>query len=237
MSTPTAIQLLRVARSQIGYREGSNNDNKYGRWYGANNQPWCAMFVSWVAAASGAVDIIPRHAYTPSGAQWFKSRNLWGLKPRVGAVVYFNFPGDGVDRISHVGFVEKVNADGSIVTIEGNTNDGGSREGNGVYRKVRRVGIVGYGYPRYAKPAPQSVPYPGPLRKGSRGTAVARLQRKLIAKGYRIPSIQSGRARPGFWGAETERAWVAYRRKHPTFWARYRGKPVQPREWNFLINR
>ena len=36
-----------VARAEVGYQEGPNNDSKYGKWYGLNNQSWCAMFVSW----------------------------------------------------------------------------------------------------------------------------------------------------------------------------------------------
>jgi surface antigen len=197
MATPTAARVIQVARSQLGYREGRNNDTKYGRWYGANHQPWCAMFVSWIAAATGATAIIPKHAYTPSGAKWFKDRGRWGTRPRIGAIVYFNFPGDGVDRISHVGIVEKVNADGSIITIEGNTNDSGSREGNGVYRKQRKVGIVGYGYPAYAT---ATTPFPLPadhafgrggrgntlVHDGTRSTqdaaSVKRIQRKLGGK-------------------------------------------------------
>lgn len=195
MATPTAARVIQVARSQLGYREGRNNDTKYGRWYGANHQPWCAMFVSWIAAATGATAIIPKHDYTPSGAKWFKDRGRWGTRPRIGAIVYFNFPGDGVDRISHVGIVEKVNADGSIITIEGNTNDSGSREGNGVYRKQRKVGIVGYGYPAYA-PARTKFPLPadhyfgtkqgGKSHDGSRNTAeraaVSRIQKRVGAK-------------------------------------------------------
>lgn len=191
----TATQVLRLARSQLGYREGPNNDTKYGRWYGQNHQPWCAMFISWLARFGDAATIIPKHAYTPSGAKWFKDRGRWGTKPRVGAIVYFNFPGDGVDRISHVGIVEKVNADGSIITIEGNTNDSGSREGNGVYRKQRRVGIVGYGYPDYA-PATTKFPLPtdhyfgtkqgGKSHNGSRNAAeraaVSRIQKRVGGK-------------------------------------------------------
>lgn len=150
----TAQAVLNVARSELGFREGRNNDTKFGRWYGLNFNPWCAMFVSWVAWKAGASSLIPKHAWTPSGANWFKARNRWGTKPKVGAIVYFDFPGDGVNRISHVGIVESIRPDGKIVTIEGNTSADGSREGNGVYRKVRSVGIVGYGYPAYAAAAP-----------------------------------------------------------------------------------
>ena len=54
--------------------------------------------------------------------------------------------GDGIDRIRHVGIVESVRADGSIVTIEGNS---GTNFGGSVVRRIRRTGIVGYGIPDY----------------------------------------------------------------------------------------
>jgi len=132
-------QLLGVARSQLGYRERGNNGTKYGRWYGMNHQPWCAMFVSWVAAKSGVGKAIPKFAYCPSGAAWFRRRGRWGHKPRKGAIVFYRFKSS---VINHVGIVEAVRKGGGIVTIEGNTS-------NAVRRRVRRTGIAGYGYPAY----------------------------------------------------------------------------------------
>lgn len=39
--------LIATAKAQIGYKEGRNNNNKYGKEFGQNNQPWCAIFVWW----------------------------------------------------------------------------------------------------------------------------------------------------------------------------------------------
>ena len=39
-------------------------------------------------------------------------------------MVFVDSPGDGVNRISHVGLVEAVNHDGTVQTIEGNTSSG-----------------------------------------------------------------------------------------------------------------
>ena len=111
----SAQAVLDVARSQIGYREGPNNDTKYGAWYGLNNQPWCAMFVSWCAAQVSALDIIPKHAWTPAGAQWFQQQGRWGGAPQSGAIVYFDFPG-GFNGVEHVGIVETVEGDRSATT-------------------------------------------------------------------------------------------------------------------------
>lgn len=138
--------VLDEARKHLGYKEKGNNDTLFGRWYGLNHQPWCAMFVSYVAKQAGAAKVIPRHAYTPAGAAWFKARGQWGNRPRTGAIAYFY--NSSLGRIAHVGIVEKVFDDGSFYCIEGNTNAAGSREGT-VVRRQRRRHAAGFGYPRY----------------------------------------------------------------------------------------
>jgi peptidoglycan hydrolase-like protein with peptidoglycan-binding domain len=149
----SATKVLNIARSQLGYRAASGQRNKFGRWYGMDGVSWCDMFVSWVAVQAGAKEIIGRAAYTPFHAQWFKSQGRWGQTPRRGAIVFFNWPGDGVDRVQHVGFVESVRSPGYIVTLEGNTKSGqwgDQSNGGGVWRRVRSTSsVVGYGYPEY----------------------------------------------------------------------------------------
>jgi hypothetical protein len=168
-STAEAIdRLLMAAASQIGYREGRNNDNAYGRWYGSPNVAWCAQFVSWCAAQAGYLGtIIPKHQYTPSGANWFKARDQLDRAPKAndrrkgtprrGDIVYVWIASAG--RIGHVGIVEKVLSGGRIQTIEGNTNTTGAAQGNGVYRLVRTVtGRLYFARPDYAavvKPRPK----------------------------------------------------------------------------------
>ena len=150
----TAADVLATARSQIGTVEqpAGSNRTPYGAAYGGDGDAWCAKFVWWVFRQSLASGLIPKASYTPTFAQWFRDHGQWGSAPRPGAVVFFDFPNDRVFRISHVGLVEAVNGDGSITTIEGNTTSGRGglqRDGDGVWRRVRRVGIVGYGYPHY----------------------------------------------------------------------------------------
>lgn len=188
----TAAAMIAVASSQVGYREGANNDTTYGRAYGMNNVAWCAIFISWSASKAGCESCIPKHAYTPSGAQWFKARDQWGSKPKVGAIVYFDTAGMG--RISHVGVVTAVHDDGSFDTVEGNTNDNGSRIGNGVYRLRRRnVGTRGgFGYPKYAKavseapspPADVTVKLSPAVVPNHANSQVKLLKTLLIAAGY-----------------------------------------------------
>ncbi len=93
--------------------------------------------------------VIPKHAYTPTGASWFKARGQWHKTPKVGDVVYYYNAGMG--RIAHVGLVTAVHGDGSWTACEGNTSNTGSRTGNGVYllkRTTTRGG--GFGRPKYA---------------------------------------------------------------------------------------
>lgn len=180
----TAGAMITIASSQLGYSETGNNDTAFGRWYGMNNQPWCAIFISWAAAKSGNGKNIPKHAYTPAGANWFKSRKQWGQKPRVGAIVYYDTAGLG--RISHVGVVDKVFSDGSWTSIEGNTNSAGSREGRVVRRQRRRTTgkLGGFGYPKYAsvpkttaKPKPKAEEKPKAPEKKS----VAEVAHEVVA--------------------------------------------------------
>jgi LysM repeat protein len=143
----TTETVLNVARGQLGTIENSAGDTLYSDWYGLPDESWCDMFVSWVGATAGAADIIGHFAYCPSHVDWFKNRGQWGAVPRVGAVVFFDWNGDG--EADHVGIVEKVNPDGSVGTIEGNsTNPSGGRFG--VFRHTEWPKyILGYGYPAY----------------------------------------------------------------------------------------
>lgn len=185
----TATKMLNIARSQIGYRAPSGYRSKFNRWYGMPGS-WCDMFLSWVGVSAGARDIVGKAAYTPAHAQWFKNQGRWGHTPRRGAIVFFNWPGDGVDRIQHIGIVESVRRDGRIVTIEGNTssgNYGSQSQGAGVWRRVRAQSyVVGYGYPAYRSERDVK-----PLRHNP--------------KGGRPPLVIDGQ-----WGRNTTRAFQRY---------------------------
>jgi hypothetical protein len=121
----SAARLVEVALGEIGYIEGpKDNETKYGKFMKANFQPWCGSFVNWCANEAGVK--MPNTVYTPAGAQAFMKAGTWqpveSAAPAVGDIVYFDFPNDGVDRISHVGIVTAVNADGTVDVAEGNTS-------------------------------------------------------------------------------------------------------------------
>lgn len=146
-----AKKMIALARTQVGYKEGDRNKQKYAdevptlEW--AQNQPWCATFVSWLALKTGASKLYPRSASCDAGGTWFKQQDRWSTYPAVGAQVFYGYPHD----LNHTGIVYKYDAE-YIYTIEGNTNDSGSREGDGVYfkKRLRRgTNVIGYGYPKF----------------------------------------------------------------------------------------
>ncbi|MET9291142.1 CHAP domain-containing protein, partial [Streptomyces sp. NPDC003077] len=142
----TASSMIAECAKHIGYKEGPNNDNKFGVWYPMNHQPWCAMFISYCAAYSGNDDIIPKYAACVNGVAWFRERGLYDSTPSVGAIVFYG-PGGG----DHTEIVESFD-ETTITTIGGNTNNDGSSNGDGVYRRhVKRnsTRIHGYGHPNY----------------------------------------------------------------------------------------
>jgi hypothetical protein len=163
----TAELLVEVATAEIGYIEEAVPENKTK--YQKANQAWCGAFVNWCGKKSGVT--IPNTVYTPAGADAFKKAKSWfegeDVAPQAGDIVYFDFPNDNVDRISHVGIVVKDNGDGTVTCVEGNTSPdkkGDQRNGGEVCLKIRAykkknrnklkpnlpVAIVGFGRPKFA---------------------------------------------------------------------------------------
>ena len=160
-------EFIEIAKAEVGTIEGpKDNETKYGAFTKANFQPWCGSFVNWCANEVGLK--IPNCVYTPGGATAFIKKDQWEKAeeaiPLPGDIVFFDFPSDGVDRISHVGIVVKDNGDGTVTCIEGNTapdKKGDQRNGGQVCLKVRAykkkngsklrksqpVAVVGFGKP------------------------------------------------------------------------------------------
>lgn len=166
---PTVQHTLGVARSQLGTVEPvASQVTKYNAWYadwsgldGYRDTYWCATFCSWVLSVAGfSVTDTGRFGNVNPWIRWLKGKGMWHSTPKVGALVMFDWDGDG--SADHIGFVEEVRSDGRIQTVEGNATVAGKRDG--VWRVIRRSGIVGYGWLPYAappKPGPVPVPAPG----------------------------------------------------------------------------
>ena len=95
--------------------------------------PWCAVFVSWVFKEAGFTK--PRTAWSPG---LFPTAKLT-LSPKPADVL--GIYSVKLKRIAHCGLVER-RQNNWIISIEGNTNIHGSREGDGVYRKWRHVRTI-----------------------------------------------------------------------------------------------
>lgn len=160
-----AADILNVAKSQIGYHEKPGSYTKFGAAYGMDGNAWCAMFQWWCFHQAGADSLIPKTAYTPTFYQWFVDKGQASHTPKVGDLVFFNWPGDNVNRIQHIGIVEAVPNSSMIQTIEGNTTQGvggNQSDGGWVARRNRAMGsyVVGFGRPKYGEPHPSPLPAP-----------------------------------------------------------------------------
>lgn len=143
--------IIDIAQLEIGYQEGPNNQTKYGKWYGLDNNPWCAMFVSWCFDKAGLAPYVAASskkgfASCDAGLKWFAKKGL--LVPigeaREGDIAFFQFDDDA--QPDHVGIVLKNKKKRKILTcIEGNTSSGkaGSQaNGDGVYQRDRAYSFV-----------------------------------------------------------------------------------------------
>jgi hypothetical protein len=171
---PLVRRALEIARGEIGTREeppGSNRGprvDQYLRRVGldpkAGSFPWCAAFVYWCfdesARALGRTNPLVKTAgvldhwtrATDAGVAHVsaaKAHQVESLvRPGQIFVIDTGSPGGG----GHTGLVEEV-ALGKLVTIEGNTNEGGAREGIGVFRRTgRRIRDVNLGFLDYGAP-------------------------------------------------------------------------------------
>jgi hypothetical protein len=211
--------IIEVAKKEIGTIEGpKDNETKYGAWMKVNFQPWCQSFVSWCAYTAGVAKF-PKSASTVAASDEFKKQGRWADArnddPTPGDWIYFDFPDDGVNRISHVGLCIKNNGDGTIQVIEGNTSGtakGDQRNGGMCVEKTRAYvknkkgllnAVVGWGRPVYAgeentpllskggvvtelapaaKTAAKKAAVFKPLKNGSKGEAVKKVQELLGLK-------------------------------------------------------
>jgi hypothetical protein len=139
--------LLSIAEKEVGVHEKTgHNDGPQVEAYLAyvhlaKGSPWCAAFISWVFWKAGFPE--PRSGWSPD--LFPRSRRI--LQPVPGAVLGIYFP--ELHRIAHVGLVLSSRHDW-VNSIEGNTNTDGSREGYGVFRRLRHKRFI-YAYSKWTK--------------------------------------------------------------------------------------
>ena len=145
---------------------------EYNYWYnkcvnsgmpvGGSYAHWCATFVSWCAEQAGVPSsILNRSTAAGHSASYFNiyfyaggstlnasSDNNYhflgyNYTPKKGDLFYTR-------TWSHVGLVVGVSGD-YVLTVEGNTNDGGSADGLGVFRRTRAISSLYFGVPEYVE--------------------------------------------------------------------------------------
>jgi len=149
-------KIARIAIAEIGVMESPRNSNRGKRvdeykastWLDPKQAwPWCAAFVCWVVARTGIKDTATFKRPRTAGAWDFINWSLAQDKttstlrnPKAKDIA----PGDiVVFKFSHIGIAISPSTDaGMFETVEGNTDDAGSREGGGVYLKNRNISQI-----------------------------------------------------------------------------------------------
>jgi len=164
IEAPSALLAGAVAKalSQEGVREDRGRPNRgpqvdqYLARVGvdpATGSPWCAAFAYWCFDEAARQLGVSNPCVKTAGvlSHWTRAP----LAARVPAEAAFDDPRlirpgalfivDHGSGRGHTGIVVKV-LTGEIATIEGNTNQRGSREGDGVYQKTRSIGSINVGF-------------------------------------------------------------------------------------------
>jgi peptidoglycan hydrolase-like protein with peptidoglycan-binding domain len=209
----TVAEAVRIAKSQVGYREKGANDTKYNRWlgkipgypHGGYGYPWCASGQSWVAAQADGAGKAPRTAGCLAAISWFRNKGTWlGKKFRVGAWIFYG-PNGG----THVEMITGIS--GSTLTVVGfntsGSHQGAYHNGDGVYVKTiakTNSRIYGCGMPLYddtdapsggsvgggaAKPGTKAPRWPGRYLKHPptvKSSEARTWQTRMKARGWRI---------------------------------------------------
>lgn len=167
---PLLRRTLEVAASRVGVMEDPPGSNRgtdvetFLRSVGlGGGYAWCAAFVHWcfgeAASELGLSNPCPKTggvldmwAEIGKGGRLRLTRTQIQASPQLvtSGQLFFLDAGGGH---GHVGFIEGV-AGVMLTTVEGNTNDGGLREGVGVFRRTsRRIGELSLGVADLSRPA------------------------------------------------------------------------------------
>ena len=140
-------EVRKTYTAELGVREtGFNKGKRVEEYLKAAKLPpgnaWCAAFPTWVFIQCNIKAVVS--GYSPN---WFQSNVVYKRDDNinrnysVAAGDVFGLYFESKKRIAHVGFIDK--QDGNYyITVEGNTNEAGSREGDGVYRKRRHIKTI-----------------------------------------------------------------------------------------------
>ncbi len=148
---------IHIALSYDGVREiGGNNRGPdvemFQRSIGLSaGDPWCAAFVCFnIQQACKNLGVTPTFQYGGSVYKlWSRNPDLQMSEPGENCIFLLNhgLSKAGV-RIGHTGFCIGRNQSHTetLETMEGNTNEAGSRDGDGAYHKTREMSEFARGY-------------------------------------------------------------------------------------------
>lgn len=152
VSKRLAIRALEIAETQLYVREktGKNDGVEIKKYLNSVGLPegyaWCAAFVFWCFEQAAIALNVPNPLVRTAGVlnHWNNTKGQKIQKdPQPGDIFIMDY-GKG---LGHMGIVSEVFSD-RVVTIDGNTNLQGSREGDGVYERSRLKSTI-KGYIRY----------------------------------------------------------------------------------------
>ncbi len=141
--------VLELAKQFEGKTQDEMREIMRQAGYQFDNGAWCADFVSFIASQTIGEENLPdwykncNRAYCPDIQNNAKANGAFVGEDQAqpGDAVLFDWDGDG--SADHIGYVTKVNGDGTVETIEGNTS--GNNAGSQVASKSRnRSNILGY---------------------------------------------------------------------------------------------
>ena len=146
--------IAEVAKPEVG-----NGGSTYLKWFGApNDDPWCAIFVSWCAnQANVSTSIIPEEDYVPYMQSFFSSRGRYypsksqggNYTPAIGDLF---FEAGEYGGLQHVGIIIAVSSR-SITVIDGNYNNQVGRHSYSLSSSE----LLGYASPNYSSGGHSSI--------------------------------------------------------------------------------
>jgi hypothetical protein len=165
---PFLAAVLDVARNEIGVLEkplGSNYGKREEEYWASTDlpggNPWCAAFIFWCFQQAALSIRTDNPCIKTAGVidHWYLAgqegiRRITGEQAAedpglVQLVMIFLIDTGAPGGAGHTGLVERVEG-GRLITIEGNTNNDGGREGIGVFRRTRRkVRLINKGFIDY----------------------------------------------------------------------------------------
>lgn len=141
---------LDIATREVGVVEiGRNRGPRVEQYQAAAGahpgDPWCASFVTWCfMEAARELSLANPCPVTPGALKLWRKSDEWAHwhRPSPGSIFVIDHGGG----MGHCGFVDGLYGD-DYYTVEGNTNEAGGREGDGVHKRKRSTvdkGLVGF---------------------------------------------------------------------------------------------